>query len=303
MDTEVVRTIDPAEGPELKEFLTRPGRRVGRIVIRGQNALGQLVCDCDCGETVSVSPKQMAGGSVYRCRSCAKYEARTPIRNFIGRERYKILTERGRSTRRRCEEKSYRSYHRYGGRGIRFLFDSTEQYALAVYLHEMIKGYDLQIDRIDNNAGYSASNIRLSTTKENNRNRECTVMFAGRPLAEIAEENGLEGRARYNSLKSAMGRHRGETGDEPSMEFVLAKISDLRSKEMRSYKHARTRAPLTVEGVLVMNELSRVGLAGNKLVYARCKDFVRHSRNRGAEPTLAMLRDYLRTKFPEAAAA
>ena len=71
----------------------------------------------------------------------------------------------------RCYNENSKSYHRYGGRGIcvceEWLNDSS---AFARWAIE--NGYEkgLEIDRIDNDKGYSPENCRWVTKKENTRN-------------------------------------------------------------------------------------------------------------------------------------
>lgn len=71
----------------------------------------------------------------------------------------------------RCYNENSKSYHRYGGRGIcvceEWLHDSS---AFARWAIE--NGYEkgLEIDRIDNDKGYSPENCRWVTKKENTRN-------------------------------------------------------------------------------------------------------------------------------------
>lgn len=88
---------------------------------------------------------------------------------------------------RRCTEKSHHKYTIYGGRGIRVCeewannFDAFATWALAAgYMH------GLQIDRSDNDSGYSPDNCRWVTRNENNRNRRCVVLTPAKVLAARA---------------------------------------------------------------------------------------------------------------------
>lgn len=77
----------------------------------------------------------------------------------------------------RCTDPNVDSYERYGGRGITVCAEwktnraSFVEWALA-------NGYrpGLQIDRIDNNAGYSPENCRFVDSSTNCRNRRSTVL-------------------------------------------------------------------------------------------------------------------------------
>ena len=76
--------------------------------------------------------------------------------------------------RRRCNNPKCKAYKYYGGRGIKCLFKSIDDFVdyvtneLSVKTLTQIKG--LQIDRIDNDGHYEPGNIRFTTPKINNNN-------------------------------------------------------------------------------------------------------------------------------------
>lgn len=71
----------------------------------------------------------------------------------------------------RCTNPKRYNYKNYGGRGITLCDEWKE--AKNFILWALSNGYKkgLQIDRIDNNKGYSPSNCRFVTNKENSNNR------------------------------------------------------------------------------------------------------------------------------------
>jgi hypothetical protein len=77
----------------------------------------------------------------------------------------------------RCYNTDSRAYKNYGGRGITvyepWKNDRREFFRFA----KTLEGWDnpkLDIDRIDNNAGYFPDNIRLVSRKENSNNKRNT---------------------------------------------------------------------------------------------------------------------------------
>jgi hypothetical protein len=89
----------------------------------------------------------------------------------------------------RCSDPNNKGWHRYGGRGITVCerWKKFENF----YLDMGEKPEGMQIDRIDNDRGYSPENCRWVTAKENcnNTSRSLKVEFEGRlvSIAELAE--------------------------------------------------------------------------------------------------------------------
>lgn len=90
----------------------------------------------------------------------------------------KTLYRRYHHIKDRCYNPNSKSYHRYGGRGIKMCdewlnsYESFEKWCLT-------HGYspDLAIDRIDNDGDYAPDNCRFITLKENNQKRRTTRYY------------------------------------------------------------------------------------------------------------------------------
>ncbi len=97
----------------------------------------------------------------------------------------------------RCYRPSRPDYPRYGGRGIT-VCDEWLREPRMFYQWARTHGFEphLQIDRIDNNKGYSPDNCRFVTRKENNRNKRTNrrLTFRGetRCLVEWVEKTGIK---------------------------------------------------------------------------------------------------------------
>ena len=94
--------------------------------------------------------------------------------------------------KKRCYNPNYKSYSRWGGRGIT-VCDEWKNDFMSFYKWSVENGYQdgLTIDRIDNNGNYEPSNCRWVTQKEQANNRssniDITIGNSTRTLKEWCE--------------------------------------------------------------------------------------------------------------------
>jgi hypothetical protein len=169
-----------------------PGERHGRLTIIGEseskisgNQLYRMVqCRCDCGKIGSIRLSSLRTGNT---TSCGCHAAEVAKQNGLNSKTHGLsqhsLYDVWTGMKQRCYDQNHRRYHRYGGRGITVCeawYNNVESF----YEWAMASGYQegLEIDRIDNNQGYSPDNCRWVTPKENQRNRSDNVVveFKGR---------------------------------------------------------------------------------------------------------------------------
>ena len=143
---------------------------------------------CDCGKTVASLKRRIGEGRKTNC-GCTRKPRATPPKKAppeVGSEEWKRdrLCSVYKGMRKRCYYQNDTSWPHYGARGITicdtWLNDKTSfiEWSLA-------HGYEegLQIDRRDNNAGYSPDNCRWVTVQTNSQNRRTTVI-----TYEVAQE-------------------------------------------------------------------------------------------------------------------
>lgn len=296
MDIVVTRTIqNTCKTPETKSVLTRSGRRFGRLSVERRNALGHVVMRCDCGETISLTTRQVVDGKHYQCESCDRWDRKTPVRRFLGDEIYLNVVGRGRNAKRRCENPEDAGWSNYGGIGITFDFHDVEHYALMVGMLAQIYGLDNEVDRRDNSRGYSPENVRLISRKDNIRNRRNTIMIEGIPLAKIAEDNGLDPTKHLSRYISMRTRLMDMMCVGPvSMEDVVEVVIEFRDKPQN--ENLRKKSPyekLKINGVPLMEFIADMGFPNNRALYSAAKDYLRPRRKRGEAMNAEELRDHL----------
>lgn len=95
----------------------------------------------------------------------------------------------------RCKNKKFKQHKDYGARGIKVCrqWESSFQ----SFLRDMGKKPfpSAQLDRIDNNSGYSPRNCRWTDSKTQQRNRRSnrliTIGFQTKPMSAWADESGI----------------------------------------------------------------------------------------------------------------
>lgn len=75
------------------------------------------------------------------------------------------------NAKRRCNNPKNKQYKNYGGRGIKCLFVSSDEFVNYIVNELQIDPRGLTIDRINNDGNYEPGNIRFVTLAENNRNK------------------------------------------------------------------------------------------------------------------------------------
>lgn len=141
----------------------------------------QPVVRCSCGWEGFVQRSNLKHGRTTRCDRCAKRKAVET--RWTQKGYYAVCPDRAHRDRLldrisaiivRCTNQDARTYPDYGGRGIGVHpLWVEDRVAFLRYLVEL-PGWDdvtLQLDRIDNNAGYVPGNLRFVTRSVNMANK------------------------------------------------------------------------------------------------------------------------------------
>jgi hypothetical protein len=194
------RNLRSLETKHLRRDLT--GHKFGRLFIISfshmQGKVSFWVCACSRGNIKIVRGGNLTSSTTRSC-GCLKVEhvrkkmiAKIIIHGMATTRLYRIWHQ----MISRCYNKRNNRYKVYGARGItvcpawRSNFLAFREWALSNSYKD-----DLQIDRRKNNEGYSPSNCRFVTAKQNSNNRRGSKLyvFRGRLLnqSDIAKEIGI----------------------------------------------------------------------------------------------------------------
>ena len=211
------------------------GKRFGMLLVIGKDEVRdktgciRYVCQCDCGNVVSVRSSSLNDGNTSGC-GCRMYDTGEKQRSYKHGMSWDRLYRIWANMKDRCNNPNAGHYKHYGGRGIKVCNEWNASDGFIPFRDWAVSNNyadNLTIDRIDNNKGYGPDNCRWVTTKEQalNTSRNHRITFNGKTLtiSEWAKElglnrNGLNGYIRYHS------KIKGETEVDAFNSYVLSHI-------------------------------------------------------------------------------
>jgi hypothetical protein len=163
------------------------GKRFGRLEVLGRatndkSGNRMWLCRCDCGEETTVYGVHISRGKSLSCGCLQREETGKRARTHGLRKSrtYRIWA----GMKYRCQSPDCASYRNYGGRGITVC---DEWQSFESFYSDMGKApAGLTLERINNEAGYSKSNCRWATRKEqcNNTRKNKTITHDGLTLTQ-----------------------------------------------------------------------------------------------------------------------
>lgn len=193
------------------------GHRYGRLLVLeldvpDKHGNARWRCQCACGATALVHGTALRSGRSRSCGCLAREQtvARNVTHGLKGHPLYVVW----KSIITRCTNPNSRNWHNYGGRGISI--DPTWRHDAAAFVeHALSVGWrpGLEIDRIDNDRGYSPGNIRAVTPRVNTWNTRrsaarslppCIYEHKGRFVVRIRIEGRPRQIGRFLDLDSAL---------------------------------------------------------------------------------------------------
>lgn len=177
---------------------------IGPRGTNGKRALWAFQCVCGAEKVIEARDiRKMITRNVRASCGCMKRKTISEKKKSHGMSRHPAYAVWA-SMKARCLRPSHDAWGNYGGRGItvcqRWL-DGFEN-----FWADMGPTYQrgLEIDRRDNNGGYSLGNCRWVTSTTQHRNRRDNVRMSGLTGIEIAQATGLSRSTVYYRLKAGV---------------------------------------------------------------------------------------------------
>lgn len=164
-----------------------PGDIHGRLTLirtaKGCNNVGGWICKCSCGNETFVRFDSLKSTRSCGCIRRERGRSRA-IHGASGTKAYEVWH----AMKQRCLNPTHAAYRNYGGRGIAIY---EEWLDFSNFLKDMGQPPEgMELDRADNEKGYSPDNCRWVTKKQNANNRRTNVVMNGLTLAQAAEASG-----------------------------------------------------------------------------------------------------------------
>lgn len=187
------------------------GQRFGRLVALGP--IGRYrektivwLCQCDCGDRISVDGVSLRGGNTQSC-GCLCRERAAFANTTHGMSCNPLYTIWVHLIDRCCNPNA-KYWVNYGGRGI--TVDGSWRHDFQVFFNDVSKlphyrekGYSL--DRIDNDGNYEPGNIKWSTRSEQMRNTRSNHLLTHNGKTQTIVEWAEEIDMKPQTLRARLG--------------------------------------------------------------------------------------------------
>jgi len=180
------------------------GKRFGDLLVmerRGERG-GSWLCLCDCGNKIVLPASDFVSGGQIAC-GCKK--GKGMLKHGMWDTTFYKKWD---GMHRRCTNPTMHNYELYGGRGIKCIWKSFEDFRDDMYVsylaHNKRNEYT-SIERIDNNGNYCKENCRWANRVEqaNNRRTNKNILYNGRTqtMSQWADEFGMPKTTLWGRLK------------------------------------------------------------------------------------------------------
>ena len=182
------------------------GKKFGRLLvisIHGRTKANSVtwLCECDCGNETIVVGQNLTSKNTISC-GCVFNEKVKTMNKKHGKRQTKVY-KIWHSMKARCTNKNNIGYADYGGRGIKILWKSFEDFN-----DDMADSYKegLTIERINVDGNYEPSNCKWATVKEQSNNkrnsRKVTINGLTDTVTNLCREYNISDRTVYSRIYS-----------------------------------------------------------------------------------------------------
>ncbi len=160
------------------KFINLVGQKFGRLKVKKYFGNSKWECLCKCGNRVFPRGADLKNGKTGSC-GCLQKEItikRSLKHGFKTRKNGHRFYNIWSNLKSRCKYQSVKCYKNYGGRGIKNLWESFEEFKKDMYrsYKKHVKEFgekDTQIERINVNGHYCKENCKWVTILEQARNK------------------------------------------------------------------------------------------------------------------------------------
>ena len=159
--------------------------RQQKRAITDKSTTSKWLCRCRCGSEVVVAKNNLRSGNTSSC-GCIRIKhglSKNPL--------YAVWWE----MRERCTNPKHPAWRDYGGRGLTVCKRWLKVENFVADMEDSYPGKGYELDREDNESGYSPSNCRWVTRTENVNNRRNTAYLTcgstTKPVGDWAREYGI----------------------------------------------------------------------------------------------------------------
>lgn len=181
--------------------------------IRGKSKHSYWKGVCVCGKEVICRGSHLRLGQIKSCGCKDRARASRWLKRYASSDAHKgkgnpmykhgdsktLFFIKFQSIKQRCNDKNNPAYKTYGGRGIKFLWNSYEEFKKDMYKsflkHSKIHGTrNTTIERIDVNGNYCKENCRWATVQEQALNRRTNhlITYEGITMSLVEWEKKLK---------------------------------------------------------------------------------------------------------------
>ena len=207
----------------MANFIDMQGLKFNRLTvlelaksrIRGNKPVTFWVCKCDCGKIVEVAGARLRTTN-RPTRSCGCYAKEVlilngkKVGNLPKKGKHKLSRTKIHDTwlniKSRCHRKTATGYHIYGGRGITVCDEWMNSFQTFLKDMGMPPSNKHTIERIDVNKGYSPSNCKWATMKEQSVNKRNNHFITYNGETKTISEWGIVYGIPYNTIIERLNR-------------------------------------------------------------------------------------------------